>query len=214
MPGRPSIDFNLYLISDRAALAPGKRLTDVVHAACAAGVRAVQLREKDLSARELFQLAGQLRNITHVLGARLLINDRIDVALAVDADGVHLSGNSLPVAVARRLLGPDRLLALSTHHLDEILVAHRDGADFVTFGPVFATPSKAAYGAPQGFDALRRACAASSLPVFALGGIDPHNLPQVLACGAQGAAMIRAIITADDPAAKTTELLDIMKNAP
>lgn len=213
MPERPRVDFDLYLITDRHALAPGRRLSAVVRAACAAGVRAVQLREKDLTARELFLLAGQLREITRDFGTRLLINDRIDVALAVGADGIHLGGHSLPVAAARRLLGPDRLLGVSTHHLDEILVAHRDGADFVTFGPVFATPSKAAYGAPQGLDALRRVCAASSLPVFALGGIDSRNLPQVMACGARGAAMIRALFAADDPGAQAAQLLDIIKNA-
>lgn len=213
MPGRPPVDFNLYLITDRTALAPGLRLAEVVRTACAAGVRAVQLRERDLSARELYLLAGQLLEITHATGARLLINDRIDVALAVEADGVHLGGHSLPVAAARRLLGPDRLLAVSTHHLDEVLVAHRDGADFVTFGPVFATPSKAVYGAPQGLEALRRVCAASSLPVFALGGIDPRNLSQVMACGAQGAAMIRAVFAAEDSGAQAAQLLDIIKNA-
>lgn len=213
MPERPRVDFDLYLITDRHALTPGRRLAEVVRAACAAGVRAVQLREKDLSARKLFLLAGQLREITRDFGTRLLINDRIDVAMAVGADGVHLGGHSLPVAAARHLLGPDRLLGVSTHHLDEILVAHRDGADFVTFGPVFATPSKAAYGAPQGLDALRRVCAASSLPVFALGGIDSRNLSQVMACGARGAAMIRALFAVDDPGAQAAQLLDIIKNA-
>ncbi len=194
------VDFSLYLISDRHALPPGRALEATVRAACQGGARAVQLREKDLSARELFSLARRLRELTDEFGARLLINDRIDVALAADADGVHLGGRSLPVAVARTLLGPDKLIGVSTHHEPELAAAHRDGADFATFGPVFATPSKAAFGPPQGLAALRSACAVSPLPVFALGGITTDNLAAAMAAGAHGVALIRSVVGAPDPA--------------
>ena len=134
-------------------------------------MRAVQLREKDLSAAELLPLAGELRSLTREFGARLLINDRVDVALATGADGVHLGGHSLPAADARRLLGPDKLIGVSTHRIEEIRTAEESGADFVTFGPVWFTPSKAPFGEPVGLAQLREACAATALPVFALGGV-------------------------------------------
>jgi thiamine-phosphate pyrophosphorylase len=200
-------DCRLYLITDRRQLPAGRTLLDTVEAALAAGIRMVQLREKDLSARELFALAQQLRQVSRRYGARLLINDRIDVALAVEADGVHLGGHSLPVAVARQLLGPQRLLCVSTHHPEEIKTAAAAGADFVTFGPVYATPSKAAYGPPQGLERLRAACADSKLPVFALGGINAERLPEVLSAGATGIACIAAVLSAHQPAAAARNLL-------
>lgn len=201
------IDFNLYLITDRKQLPPGRSLVDTVAAALAGGVRAVQLREKDLAAAELYPLALELRRLTRRHGARLLINDRLDVALAVEADGVHLGGHSLPVAVARDILGPDKLIGVSTHQAHEIVSAQQAGADFATFGPVFFTPSKAAYGDPVGLDRLREACAASPLPVFALGGVSVHRIPILRAAGCTRTACIGAVLTATDPAAVATEFI-------
>jgi len=205
MRGRPvaAVDFRLYLITNRHALPAGRSLEDAVRAALAGGVQAVQLREKDLSAGDLLPLAERLRQLTREAGARLLINDRIDIALAVEADGVHLGGHSIPAAVARRLLGPQRLIGVSTHHLDEIVAA--TDADFVTFGPVFPTPSKARFGPPQGLDRLQRACA-TGLPVFALGGINGTNAAAVLAAGAHGLALISAVQNAADPTAAAQAL--------
>ena len=201
------IDFNLYLITDRHQVPAGRTLLGTVEAALRGGVRAVQLREKDLTAAELFPLAGELRSLTRRFNAHLLINDRIDVALAVDADGVHLGGHSLPVAVARHLLGQNRLLGVSTHHPDEVAAAARDGADFATFGPVFATPSKLAYGQPCGPELLARGCAAASLPVFALGGIKEDTLPLLRNRGAHGIAVIAAIVAAETPDEAARSLL-------
>lgn len=201
-----SVDFDLYLITDRHALPPGRGLEEAVAAACRGGVGAVQLREKDLGARELYPLACRLRDITAAQGVRLLINDRIDLALAVGADGVHLGGHSLPTAVARNLLGPERLIGVSTHHPDEIRRAHGDGADFATFGPVYPTPSKAAFGPAQGLDALRSACQVAPLAVFALGGITAERVPAVRASGARGIALIRAILAATDPEQASRQL--------
>lgn len=199
MPAQGRINFSLYLITDRRALGPGRDLVEAVAAALAGGVRGVQLREKDLPPRDLFPLALELRALTRRFGARLLINDRIDIAQAVEADGVHLAGTSLPTAVARRLLGPEALIGVSTHHIDEVLAAALEGADFVTFGPVYPTPSKASYGPPVGLDALRAVCAARILPVFALGGVKPRHLPELLDAGASGIALISAILAASDP---------------
>lgn len=194
------VDFNLYLITDRRQVPTGRTLLQTVEAALAAGIRAVQLREKDLTAAELLPLARALRTLTRQHGARLLINDRLDVALAVEADGVHLGGNSMPADTVRRLAGPELLIGVSTHGQEEIRRAAEMGADFVTFGPVFATPSKAGYGQPQGLDALATACRLSPLPVFALGGISPLTAPEVKRAGAHGIALISAIIAAPDPA--------------
>jgi thiamine-phosphate pyrophosphorylase len=202
----PSVDFNLYLITDRKQLPPGRSLVETVAAALAGGVRAVQLREKDLSAAELYPLARELRELTARHGARLLINDRLDVALAVEADGVHLGGHSLPVAVARKILGPDSLIGVSTHRCEEVAGAQRDGADFVTFGPVYFTPSKAAYGEPVGLGHLHEACTVP-LPVFALGGVTLERLPELLSAGSRRVALISAILAAVDPAAAAATIL-------
>ena len=163
-----------YLISDRKLLPEGKLLI-VIEELLAAGLGMLQLREKDLSAAQLFPLALQLHQLTRRYNCRLLINDRIDLALAVEADGVHLGGHSLPTAVARELLGPQKLIGVSTHSAAEISQAATAGADFVTFGPVFHTPSKAAFGEPVGLPALCQACSDSPLPVYALGGINLQN---------------------------------------
>nr|WP_320056036.1 thiamine phosphate synthase [Desulfuromonas thiophila] len=201
-----TVDFDLYLISDRHQLPAGRSLAEAVTAALAGGVGAVQLREKDLATAELYALALELRQLTTAAGARLLLNDRIDIALAVAADGVQLTEQSLPVAMARRLLGPERLLGVSCHSLERALQAEAEGADFLCFSPIYATPSKAAYGPPQGLDALHGLCAAVKLPVFALGGITSERAPAVRAAGARGIALIRAILAAADPAQAARQL--------
>lgn len=193
----------LYLVTDRRATR-GRPLGEVVDAALEGGVDAVQLREKDLTTRELFALARELRAVTRRHGAPLLINDRIDVALAVDADGVHLPNDSFAVSDARNLLGPNRLIAVSTHSQADLDRAA--GADFAVFGPVFETPSKRQYGAPQGVDGLRGISAAASLPIVAIGGIDESNAAAVAAGGCAGIAVIRSILGADNPRAAAAAL--------
>ena len=188
-----------YLISDRKLL-PDGLLLKVIEELLAAGLSMLQLREKDLSAAQLFPLALQLRKLTSRYNCKLLINDRVDLALAIEADGVHLGSHSLPTAVARKLLGAQKLIAVSTHLTAEIAQAAAAGADFVTFGPVFYTPSKAAYREPVGQSELRQACNNSPIPVFALGGINLQNAAETMACGATGVAMISSLLAADSPA--------------
>ena len=206
-----SLDFDLYVVTDRQ-LVGGRPLRGVVEAALRGGARAFQLREKDLSPRQLYPLAMEMRQLTQTYGARLLINDRVDVALAVDADGVHLTTTSLPASIARQVLGPGRLIGVSTHTLPEAQTAAAEGADFVVFGPVFYTPSKAPYGAPVGLDALRATRAAVNLPILAIGGVKKANLDQVLAAGADGIAVISAVISADDPMAASADLLGALRS--
>lgn len=193
------VDFTLYLISDRHQLHPDHDLISAVTAALEGGVTALQLREKDLSSARLFDLGCQLRQLTRRYNAKLLINDRIDIALAVEADGVHLGEQSLSVHQARQLLGRDKLIAQSTHTFDGAIHAAMQGADFITFSPIYYTPSKAIYGAPQGLDQLRTLCQQVHVPVFALGGITPQRSAEVLSAGAYGIALISAIIAQADP---------------
>lgn len=197
-------NFRLYFVTDRTQTA-NRPLTDVVHAALDGGVRAVQLREKDLEGRELYALAEQLRALTLRYQAHLLVNDRLDVALAVEADGVHLGQHSFSVEDARRLLGAGKLIGVSTHSQQEIDTAQ--GADFIVFGPVYYTPSKAIYGEPQGPDRLRAAVAHSTVPVFAIGGIRTARVAEIVETGAQGIAMISAISAEVDPTQAARELL-------
>jgi thiamine-phosphate pyrophosphorylase len=203
--GARKVDFRLCLVTDRKQ-APGEDIVRIVLEALEGGIRAVQLREKDLPARDLLRLARELREVTARHGARLLVNDRVDVAMAAAADGVHLGVASLPAREARRLLGPQALVGCSTHTLREVADAEEGGADFVTFGPVFFTPSKAAYGPPAGLPALAAACRAARVPVFALGGVGAGNLGEVLSAGAHGAAMISEVVAAPDPRAAASVL--------
>ncbi len=199
-------DLRLYLITDRMQ-GGGRALPELVRQALEGGVRTVQLREKDLSGAALFRLADELRRITSDFHARLIINDRLDVALAAEADGVHLGSNSLPVAVVRRLLGREKIIGYSAHAVDEALSAQVDGADFVTFGPVYHTPSKAAYGEPCGIGKLAEAASALAIPVLGLGGISPVNIAETLAANVQGVAVISAILAAADPRGAAASLL-------
>ena len=196
----------LVLVTDRHATA-GRDLVAVVTRALDAGLPAVQLREKDLPGRPLLALAEALRAATTHAGALLLVNDRIDVAIAVGADGVHLGGESMPVDVARRLLPASALVGVSAHAPSEVAAAAAAGADLAFFGPVYATPSKAAYGPPQGLARLAEAVRAAAIPVLAIGGVGTEEVRAVRAAGAAGAAVIRAILAADDPAAATRALL-------
>ena len=199
-------DFSLYLITDRHQTG-GKELTEVLRQSLEEGVRAVQLREKDLSGAEVYRLALELRALTRSYGARLMINDRLDIALAVEADGVQLGVNSLPVAVARRLLGRQMIIGYSAHAIDEALRAQTDGADFIMFSPLYHTPSKAAYGEPCGVRTLAEAACALDIPVIALGGIGQTNIIDALSANVQGIAVISAILAAADPRAAAASLL-------
>lgn len=163
------------------------------------GVRAIQLREKDLSGKELFVLAEKARRLCDRYQAALLINDRVDVALAIDVAGVQLGKPSLPLPDARSLLGNNRFIGASVHSTEEAQDAERGGADFIVFGPVYFTPSKAAFGAPQGVAELKKIVAITHLPVYAIGGIKPDNITEVRSAGVKGVALISAIIEAPKP---------------
>jgi thiamine-phosphate pyrophosphorylase len=195
----------LYVVSDRQQTR-GRSLVEVVVGAAQGGASMVQLREKDLSARDLLALGHQLQTALTPYDVPLLVNDRVDVALALDAAGIHLAGHSLPTAHARRLLGSHKLIGVSTHSVSQARAAMDEGADFIVFGPVFETPSKVAYGPPQGLRQLADVVRQVTLPVLAIGGITVDNLACVMQEGAHGVAMIRAVLAAPDPCAAARAL--------
>jgi thiamine-phosphate pyrophosphorylase len=204
------VDFSLCLITDRRQTA-GRPLLDVIGAALRGGVRAVQLREKDLADKELYELARELRRLTAGYDARLLINRRVDICREVGADGVQLGIEGISIPEARRLLGDGSLIGYSAHSVGEARTAEADGADFVTFSPVFYTPSKAPFGEPVGVGRLGEACSALNIPVFALGGIKGNNIHRVMAAGARGIALISAITAAADPETEAATLLQTIE---
>jgi thiamine-phosphate pyrophosphorylase len=205
----PWIDFNLYLITGRGE-ALGRNLEFVVEEALRGGVRAVQLREKDLATKELYETAYELRRLTSRYGAKLFINDRVDVALAVDADGVHIGGSSLPIYKVRKLLGERKLIGVSCHNQVQAITAQEMGADFVTFGPVYFTASKAAYGDPVGMELLETVTHMLQIPVFALGGISQENCAEAVSCGVRGVALISAVMSAPEPRHAAKALLALL----
>jgi thiamine-phosphate pyrophosphorylase len=189
----------LYLIADQEACGD-RPLTDVVRTATASGVRWVQYREKSLSRRDRYQEALRLRLLTRECGAVLIINDELDLAVAVEADGVHLGQEDLPLPVARRWLGAGRLIGVSTHTMDEARRASDEGADYIAVGPIFATKTKATRP-PIGCDAIRRVRAVTGIPLVAIGGITPVNIGETIRAGAAGAAVISALCGAADVSA-------------
>lgn len=207
----PSVkNWGLYVITDRKQTG-GRPLEEVVAASLQGGGRAFQLREKDLPAKDLYELAERLVQLTRRDGAALLINDRVDIALALDLDGVHLARQSFPPDVARRLLGSGKLIGASCHSLEEALEAEAGGADFVVLGPIFETPSKLPYGPPLGVEIIRKVRDKVSLPIFAIGGIRLQHVPRVLAAGADGVAVISAVMASPDPASATAGLLKAIR---
>ena len=208
-----SINFSLYLITDRRATR-GRSLPEVIGAALQAGHCAVQLREKDLPTRELLELARRLREQTAAVGSPLLINDRLDLCWAVGADGVHLPHDGLPTGVARRCLGPGTIIGVSVHSPDEALQAEAEGADFVLFGPVYATPLKAQYGPPQGLTRLAGVVQRLAIPVFAVGGVTVARVPELMQAGARGVGVITAVLAADDAQQAAANLQHALQAAP
>lgn len=194
---KQTVDFKLYLITDRKLFTNNHSLFTVLEEALKGGVRAIQLREKDLGVRELLDMAYKLRDLTKRHKARLFINDRVDVAIAVEADGVHLGQKSIPAHAAKKVSNK-LVVGVSAHSMEEAVNAERDGADFITFGPVYKTPSKLRYGEPVGIEALRDICSKTNVPVFAIGGIKPEKSREVLDCGAYGIAAISAVFGSKD----------------
>jgi thiamine-phosphate pyrophosphorylase len=215
---RPQVSFKLYLITDRRVVKNGDLISACEEALSAAaevapaGTVALQLREKDLDARELYELTLRLREICTRNGALLLVNDRIDVAIAADADGVQLPFDSVGASMARKLLGPNRLIGSSSHSPPDVSGAAREGADFAVFAPVFDPISKSPTTHAWGVEGLAAACHAGAVPVYALGGITPERAHALMTNPHRddrpaGVAAIGSIFGADSPAHAIKEML-------
>ncbi len=202
--------FDIYLITDGTGSSPSDLITKVDEA-LAGGIRAVQLREKGLGGAKLLTLARQMRELTARYNAKLLINDRVDIALLSEADGVHLGHGSMPPDAARRLLGTQRLIGVSTHTLSEAREAEANGADFIVFGPVYYTASKAAYGPPAGAQALKETATAIKIPVYGLGGINIENIQEAVDTGCAGVALISAILSAPEVRKSAGALVEALR---
>lgn len=203
------IDFPLCLVTGRHQTV-GRPLVPLLRQALRAGVRAVQLRERDLETRPLLALAEDILRLTREHGALLFINDRVDLVMALEADGVHLRANSLPVAVTRRLLGPGRMIGVSAHSTEEVVRAESEGADFAVLGPVYETTSKLVYGPPIGLHPIEEASRRCRIPVFAIGGITASRVGEVRRAGACGVAVISSILSAGSVESATHQLLDAL----
>ncbi|ACU89044.1 thiamine phosphate synthase [Desulfomicrobium baculatum] len=205
-------DLSLYLVTDRR-LSLGRSTVDIVRAAVAGGVTCVQLREKECSTRQFVTEARAVRELLAGTGIPLIINDRLDVALAVGADGVHLGQTDMLIADARRLVGTDMLIGISAECVDDAVRAQAEGADYVGISPVFATPTKTDTAPALGLDGVALIRAAVSLPLVGIGGIGPGNATEVIRAGCDGVAVVSAIISAPDPKRAAAELKTIIRRA-
>jgi len=203
----------LLVVTDRHQT-NGRPLVPLLQRVLTAGISMVQLRERDLSARELMTLARELQAVTASRRAQLLINDRIDVALALEGVGVHLRSNSLPVSVARQLLGAQRLLGISVHAVEEAMSAQSQGADYIVLGPIYETPSKQMFGPPLGIHILEKACRLVRMPVIGIGGVTAARAREMRRAGAFGVAVITAVLGTADVESATRELLDAVTPLP
>ena len=198
----------LYVVTSSEHSA-GRSTETIVQAALDAGVRLVQLREKNMTARELFECGRRLRKLTSHYDALLIINDRLDIALAVGADGVHLGLDDLPLDAARRL-APDLVLGASSHNIEEALAAQRNGASYVNIGPLFPTGTKAWSRDFLGLEGLRRIAPKVDLPFTVMGGIKEQHIPDLRAAGARTIAVVTAVTAAPDPGAAAAKLLNLI----
>jgi thiamine-phosphate pyrophosphorylase len=201
----------LYVILDGQA-SGGRRLDELLDAVLAGGCRIVQLREKTMPPAGLFPLAQALRRRCREAGALFIVNDRVDLALAVEADGAHVGQDDLPAREARRLLPPPMILGVSTHNADQARRARDDGADYVAVGSMFPTGSKIGFEL-VGPELVRRVRADIPVPLVAIGGLTRDNLSQVIEAGADAVAVISAIGNARDPAAAVREFLETIRSA-
>ena len=201
----------LYVITDRS-MSRGRTHVEVAESALAGGASTIQLRDKAATLRRLSVDAVRLREITRSAGVSFIVNDYVDLALSVDADGVHLGQDDLPLAAARRVAGAELVIGKSTHTLEQAVEAEQEGADYIGIGPVFATATKPGV-APVGVKLVAEVCRRVNVPVVAIGGIKVHNISEVIAAGAAGAAVVSEVASADDPELVCRRLVAEMERA-
>jgi thiamine-phosphate pyrophosphorylase len=207
-----NIDYSLYLVTDRG-LARGRTTLEIVKTAVYGGTTIVQLREKDCSTRDFIEQALTVKKFLKARGVPLLINDRVDVAQAIAADGVHLGQTDMPLEIAKKILGDSMIIGISAESLEDAIEAERGGADYLGISPIYATPTKTDTASPLGLKGLREIRNAVKLPLVGIGGLNKDNAAEVIRHGADGVAVVSAIVAADDPAAAAEELKQVIKEA-
>ncbi|SFL77408.1 thiamine phosphate synthase [Candidatus Frackibacter sp. WG13] len=190
------MNFKLYVITNQS-ISQGKSNLEVVKEDIAGGADIIQLREKNMSAKELVAMGIELKKITARKGIPLIVNDRVDIALAINANGVHLGQDDLPIKEARKILGRDKIIGISTHSLEQAKEAEANGADYIGVGPVFATQTKPDY-TPVGLDLVKKVSNEVNIPFVAIGGIKIDNVGQVLNVGVDRVAVVSGIVAADN----------------
>jgi len=203
---------DLYVILDQN-VAGAPPLTSVAQNAIKAGARIFQYREKNLPKKIMYQTAIDLRAITTEANATFIINDSVDIALAVKADGVHLGQNDLPLEDARKILGPDRIIGISTHSITQAIAAEDGGANYIGFGPIYSTKTKHLTITPLGPQMAAKVCSKVSIPVFGIGGINFTNVAELLSIGMAGIAVLSTILHASNVESAVNKLQDCWKNS-
>jgi len=207
-----NIDYSLYLVTDRG-LARNRSMLEIVRAAVQGGVTCVQLREKECSTLDFIEQAFTIKDFLKSRGVPLIINDRVDVALAIEADGVHLGQTDMPLEIAKKIVGDSMIIGISAESLADALEAEKGGADYLGVSPIYATPTKTDTAPPLGLEGLRAIRAAVNIPLVAIGGINRDNSAAVIQNGGDGLAVVSAIVTADDPVTAAADLKQIINEA-
>jgi thiamine-phosphate pyrophosphorylase len=206
------VDYSVYLVTDRE-LARGRTTLEIAAAAIRGGVSCIQLREKTCSTREFIDEALAIRSLLARHEIPLIINDRVDVALAVKADGIHLGQKDMPCSMARQLIPESMIVGISVESLDDAIAAQKDGADYLGVSPIYSTPTKTDTAQPLGLEGLRSIRSEVDLPLVGIGGLNADNAEAVIHNGADGVAVVSAIVAADDPEAATRALSEIVRLA-
>jgi thiamine-phosphate pyrophosphorylase len=207
MPKISPIDWSLYLVTD-SRQSRGRSNLEIIQAAVRGGATVVQLREKEMSSRAFYEEGLKIKKFLKHAGVAFLINDRVDMALALDADGVHLGKNDIPLPVARELLGSHKIIGMSVEHPNEVVTAERDGADYLGASPIYTTPTKPELETGLGLPGLREIRQRTKLPLIAIGGMNRQTTAEVIAAGANGVAVVSAIVAANDPETATRAILE------
>ena len=206
------IDYSLYLVTDRG-LARGRTTLEILTAAVRGGATVVQLREKDCSTRDFIDQALGIKKFLSAQGVPLIINDRMDVAQAVKADGVHLGQTDMPLEMAKSILGDSMIIGISAESLEDAIEAEKGGADYLGVSPIYATPTKTDTAPPLGLEGLQEIRKAVRLPLVGIGSLSRDNAAEVVRSGADGIAVVSAIVAADDPELAARELKDVIDGA-
>ena len=207
-----NINYSLYLVTDRG-LAKGRSTLDIIRSAVQGGVTCVQVREKECTTLDFIEQAQSIKEYLQSKGVPLIINDRVDVALAVGADGVHLGQTDMPLDMAKKIIGDSMIIGISAESIADAVAAEKGGADYLGVSPIYATPTKTDTAPPLGLEGLRAIRQKVNLPLVGIGGLNRDNAAAVIRHGGDGVAVVSAIVAADDPMQAAGDLKQIIDEA-